>query len=48
MITVAVIGIVAVLLAVQVKALKPEYGVYMSGRLPGFVFRHCRTPGAFG
>lgn len=30
MITVAVIGIVAVLLAVQVKAVKPEYGIYMS------------------
>lgn len=30
MITVAVVGVVAVLLAVQVKALKPEYGVYMS------------------
>ena len=30
MITVAVVGIVAVLLAVQVKALKPEFGIYMS------------------
>lgn len=30
MITVAVIGIVAALLAAQVKALKPEYGVYVS------------------
>ena len=30
MITVAVIGIAAILLAVQVKALKPEYGIYMS------------------
>ena len=30
MITVAVVGIAAVLLAVQVKALKPEYGIYMS------------------
>lgn len=30
MITVAVVGVVAVLLAVQVKALKPEYGIYMS------------------
>lgn len=30
MITVAVIGVVSVLLAVQVKALKPEYGVYVS------------------
>ena len=30
MITVAVIGIVAVLLAVQVKAMKPEYGIYVS------------------
>ena len=30
MITVAVVGIVAVLLAVQVKALKPELGIYMS------------------
>ncbi len=30
MITVAVMGILSVLLAVQVKALKPEFGVYMS------------------
>ena len=30
MITVAVVGIAAILLAVQVKALKPEYGIYMS------------------
>ena len=30
MITVAVVGIVAVLLAVQVKALKQEFGIYMS------------------
>ena len=30
LITVAVVGIVAVLLAVQVKALKPEFGIYMS------------------
>ena len=30
MITVAVVGIAAIMQAVQVKALKPEYGIYMS------------------